>query len=200
MRRLLALGLCGGWLSVSLLAQSRPPTAPHPPASTPQSGPEHAASMLRLSRLADSNGDLLVEEKELNEGFQKLQREAEKARADLLTWLDVDKNGKLSPEELRPFHAAVQALQLIRAVDQNGDLQLQDDELDTAFSQMADHCQVANDHLLAQFDRDGDGKFSETELQVARRGLGGQGLVPTPGTRSGPARNAAVSGRRKAAP
>lgn len=199
MRRLLALGLCGGWLSVSLLAQSRPPTAPRPPGPPVESGPEHA-SLLRLSRLADSNGDLLVEENELNEGFKKLQKEAEKTRTDLLAWLDVDKNGKLSPEEFRPFHAAVQALQLIRAVDQNGDLQLQDDELDTAFSQMADFCQVTNDHLLAQFDRDGDGKFSETELQVARRGLGGQGLVPTPGTRSGPARNAAAAGRRRAAP
>jgi Ca2+-binding EF-hand superfamily protein len=128
-------------------------------------------TMFRLSRQMDTNGDLLVEEKELNDGFQKFTQDAAAVHADLLAWLDKDKDGALSQEEWRPFYTAMSLLPLVRSADQNNDMVLQDTELDAAFARMAEFCQSANDRTLQQFDRDHDGKLSEEELQAARQAM-----------------------------
>jgi Ca2+-binding EF-hand superfamily protein len=172
MKRLTACLFC---LAACALAQE-PPAAPAPQPAPPSLGRPASAdaesgNLLRLSRQMDANGDLLVDEKEFTTGFGKLEKEAAKVHADLLTWLDRDKNGALSPDELRPFYAAVALLPFIRSVDQNGDAALQESELDAAFTRLAEFCQGANGQMLEQFDRNHDGKLTEEELQVARQGL-----------------------------
>lgn len=169
MRRPTECLLCWFCLTVCSTAQ------PAPAAATPEAPPAKASTdsgpLLRLSRQMDTNGDLQVDEKEFAAGFAKVEKDAAKVHRDLLTWLDQDKNGVLSPDELRPFEAAVLLLPLIRSVDQNGDAALQEPELDAAFTDMAAFCQGANERLLGEFDLNRDSTLNEDELQLARQGL-----------------------------
>lgn len=187
MRRLTGYLFCLVCLAVRAEAQEAPAArAPQPPPQgRPASAETDTVNLLRLSRQMDANGDLLVDEKEFTVGFAKLEKEAAKVRDDLTTWLDKDKNGSLTPEELRPFYSAVSLLPFIRSIDQNGDATLQETELDAAFSRMAEFCQSGNDRMLEQFDRDHDGKLNEEELQVARQGLQ-RGVTRGPRPAGGP--------------
>ena len=173
MTRLTVCLLCWVGLTVGATAQQAPAAAGSQ--SAPQARPGAAggenALFFRLSRQMDANGDLLVDEKEFAAGFAKLEKEAAKVRAELLVWLDKDKNGVLSPEELKPLETLLALLPLIRSFDQSGDASLQEPELDTAFTRMAEVCQGANEQMLEQFDRNRDGKLGDDELQVARQGL-----------------------------
>jgi Ca2+-binding EF-hand superfamily protein len=173
MKRLTGYLLCGLYLATHALAQEAPAAPPPrpPPPSRPAGADVDNANMLRLSRQMDANADLLVDEKEFTAGFKKLEQDAAKVRGDLVAWLDKDRNGSLSPEELRPFYTAMALLPFLRGIDQNGDTALQEPELDAAFARMAEFCQNSNEQMLEQFDRDRDGKLSEAELQVARQGL-----------------------------
>lgn len=146
--------------------------APPPPQQGRQRSPEpDAGTFFRLVRQMDSNGDLLVEEKELNDGFRQLTDDAVAMHRDLLAWLDKDKNGVLSQEELKPFYRITSVAPMVRSADQNGDMALQEAELDAAFGRMAEFCQTANDRTLEQFDRNHDGKLGEDEVQAARQAL-----------------------------
>lgn len=173
MTRLSACLLCWVCLTVGTAAQQTPAAAaPPPPPQTRAGGAGGENALLfRLSRQMDTNGDLLVDEKEFAAGFATLEKSAAKVRADLLAWLDKDKDGVLSPEELKPLEALMALLPFIRSFDQSGDASLQEPELDAAFTRMAEVCQGANEQMLEQFDRNRDGKLNDDELQVARQGL-----------------------------
>lgn len=145
--------------------------APPPPQGRPRGGELDGGNLFRLVRQMDTNGDLLVEEKELNDGFRRFTEEAASMQRDLLAWLDKDKNGAISQEEWKPFYTIMSLLPVVRSADQNGDLVLQDPELDTAFGRMAEFCQSSNDRTLQQFDRNHDGKLAEDELQAARQAM-----------------------------
>ena len=175
---------------MAVLGQEAAPPAPAPPvaAPAPAANPVPATPapgagnhprglgsdpmmMFRLARQMDANGNLLVEEKELSDGISKFATDAKVLCADLLKWLDTDKDGTLSLDEWRPFNNAMWQLPVLRSVDQNNDLAVQDEELDAAFSRMAEFCQSSNARTLQQFDRDHDGKLSEEELQAARKAM-----------------------------
>ncbi len=196
MKRVTAWFLCMLCLAQALPAQDAPPApAPKPPEGAAPAqppgrprGPEvDPGTMFRMSRQMDTNGDLLIDEKELNDGFQKFTQEAASVQKDLLTWLDKDKDGKISQEEWRPFYTAMSLLPLIRNADQNNDMVLQDAELDAAFDRMAEFCQGANERTLQQFDRDHDGKLAESEIQAARQAMQRFGRGPGGGP-GGPGR------------
>jgi Ca2+-binding EF-hand superfamily protein len=171
MKYLTACLFSGVCLSVCVSAQPAPAAATPPPApaARPATPGTDNGPLSRLSRQMDTDGNQMVDEKEFAAGFAKLEKAAAKAHADLLTWLDKDKNGSLSPEELRPFEAALALLPFIRNVDQNGDIALQDPELEAAFTRLAEFCQRDSEQTLEQFDLDRDGKLNAEELQLLRQ-------------------------------
>ena len=140
------------------------------PPSPPKGGLDHG-TMFGLARRMDTNADLLVEDQELRDGFATFMRDAAAVRADLMRWLDQDGNGSISPGEWRPFYTAMWLLPAIRSIDQNGDLTIEEEECEAAFTRLAEFCRRANSHTLKQFDGDGDGKLSESEVRAARRSL-----------------------------
>jgi len=143
------------------------PAQPEPQAGGKTPGLSDGAILGMILEM-DANGDILVDEKELNEGFAKLEKDAAQLHADLLAWLDKDKDGALTMAEMRPFFNVMRMFQTVRALDQNRDMKLQNGELDGAFIQLARFCQEYNDRLLGQFDKDGDGKLSEDEAKAAQ--------------------------------
>jgi hypothetical protein len=145
------------------------PAAPGPGGS--RSSGLDPGTLFRLTRPMDADGNLLVDSKELEDGFRKLAEDAAQVRSDLLAWLDTDKSGNLSPDEWRPFYTAMWMLSSIRSMDQNGDLVLQETEVAAAAKRMTDYCQGAKRYMLWQHDRDRDGKLSEAEVQAARQAL-----------------------------
>lgn|GEM_PF-2021657 len=182
----LATGWLGCLIGLALTAWSQeagvgapttPAGTPTAPASAPAATPRPAASRLdagtlfHMARQMDADGNLLVDEKELTDGFAKFALDAEAVRADLLTWLDKDKDGKLCMDEWRPFFKAMWMLNPIRGVDRNNDLVLEESEVGAARAQMAEFCRAANDRTLRQFDLDHDGKLNEAEVQAARRAM-----------------------------
>jgi Ca2+-binding EF-hand superfamily protein len=154
-------------------AQESQPAGPLPSVggAGPQGSGLDPGTLFRLSRQMDTNGDLLLDDEELDAGFRQLGHAAAAVRTDLLAWLDKDRNGTLSPDEWKPFFTAMWMLSVIRGVDRNDDLTLQEDELAAALARMDEFRQKANGHTLRQYDRDMDGQLSQDEVQAARQAM-----------------------------
>ena len=167
-RTLMAVLLTGAALTWAQPAQPEPQAGDGQPRGGQKPGLSDGAILGMIVEM-DANGDILVDEKELNEAFAKLEKDAAQLHADLLAWLDKDKDGALTMEEMQPFFNVMRMLQTVRALDQNRDMKLQSGELDAAFIQLARVCQEYNDRLLGQFDKDGDGKLSEEEAKTAKK-------------------------------
>lgn len=83
--------------------------------------------------------------------------------AALLAKFDIDKDGKLSPEERQAMHEERKA-EMLKKFDTDGDGTLSDDEKAAAkAAREAKHAE-----LLAKYDADSDGKLSPAEIKAAR--------------------------------
>ncbi len=184
------MGSLARWFLIGLVAaaaaraQDAGPAAPAPPPPAPPGAPGHGfgadpGTLFRLARQMDLDGDLLVDEKELQDGFRRLAEDAARVRENLIAWLDKDGDGTLNADEWRPLYMAMGMLGFIRAVDRNRDLALDENELQAARTRLADFCQKANSYTLRQYDRDHDGELSKDEVHAARKAM--RRFFPPPG-------------------
>ena len=116
----------------------------------------------------DTNGNMLIEDKEIEAALQTLQEESAKAYLLLMQGADKNGNGTLEPEEARALDEAIRYYQQARRFDRNGDGILDNDEMDEAFTRTAEMTRRFNDMILDRLDRDGDGEISEEEARAAR--------------------------------
>ncbi len=122
-------------------------------------------------RQFDANGDVQVDEKELNAGLDKIKARADEAYASLIKAYDANADGKLTGEEQQKVREFIGALMSLQQYDRNRDWQLDDEELKQAFDQLAEAAQRMNDGITERFDKDGDGKLSPEETKAAKEAL-----------------------------
>ena len=116
-------------------------------------------------RQFDANGDVQVDEKELNAGLDKIKARADDAYASLLKAFDA--NGRKLTGGTAEGPGAHQFMSL-QQYDRNRDWQL--DKRGEGPDQLADAAH-ANDGITERFDKDGDGKLSPEETAAAKEAL-----------------------------
>jgi len=119
-------------------------------------------------RQFDANGDILIDEKELNAGLDKVKTRADDAYAILLKVFDANGDKKISGEEDQKVRELAAAMMAIQQYDRNRDWQVDEKEMKEAFDQLAEAAQRMNDGMLQRFDKDGDGKLSAEETTAAK--------------------------------
>jgi len=119
----------------------------------------------------DTNGDILVDEKELNEGLDKIKTQADEAYAIILKVFDANGDKSIADDEGKKLREFIGALMAMQQLDRNRDWQLDENEMGEAFDQFADAAQRLRDGVLQRFDKDGDGTLSPEETTAAKAGM-----------------------------
>jgi len=117
----------------------------------------------------DADGNLTVEENELEKGFLAMLKKNDQRYKTLMTLFDADKDGKLNPQEGLALRRFVFGLAGLLRYDSNGDWTVDDKESDAIWAQMNKAYQEHNQGTLQKFDANGDGKLDDDETAAARK-------------------------------
>ena len=116
----------------------------------------------------DTNGNMLIEDEEIEAALRTLQEESAKAYLLLLQGADKNGNGTMEPEEAKALDEAIRYYQQARRFDRNQDGILDNDEMTEAFTRTSEMTRRFNDMILDRLDQDGNGEISEDEARQAR--------------------------------
>jgi len=123
-------------------------------------------------RNLDADGNLTVEEGELEKGFLGMLGQYEECHGVLLTLFDKNKDGAIGKDEGKAVRELVFSALEMMLYDQNRDGKVDDTEADQAWDSVAEQIERHNDGILRRFDRNKDGELSDDELKAGRARAG----------------------------
>ena len=123
-------------------------------------------------RKLDTNGNVMLEENELETGFMEMLARQEESHTMLLRLFDDDGDGELGEKEGQAVRGFLFGLAGTLLYDPNRDWKLDDPEADKAWDEWAEAYERHNDHVLQKFDRNRDGELSREEATTARKQFG----------------------------
>jgi len=174
----LLIAMTAVWMGGALWAQQGNADRPAPPPQGQQpgvrgraGGPGGGMGAFWQLRQFDTNGDMLIDEKELNDGLDKAKQRADEAYAIILKTFDANGDSKITGDEENKVREFVGALMTIQQYDRNRDWQIDENEMKGAFDQLADAAQRLSDGILQRFDKDADGKLSPEETNAAKAAM-----------------------------
>ncbi len=126
-------------------------------------------------RKIDTNGDLLIDDDEIESGFNKRIKKIRKRIKKILHWHDSDGDGQFNEDKRRAFESAhaerakkgKRNRDLLQA-DSNGDVSLSDEEIVAFKEKFVARIKKHNKRLLKQHDSNGDGKLDADEIAAAK--------------------------------
>lgn len=116
----------------------------------------------------DANGNLTIEENELEDGFLKILDRFDESNAILLKLFDKDGDGALTKKEAFEARNFVFSAIGILEHDRDGNWKIGDKESDLAWDQLCDAYEAHNEQLLRKFDRDRNGTLNAQEAKRAK--------------------------------
>lgn len=126
-------------------------------------------------RKIDANGDLLIDDDEMEAGFNKRIKKIRKRIKKILRRHNSDGDGQLNEDERRAFESAhakrakkgKHNRDLLQA-DSNGDVSLSDEEIAAFKEEFVVRIKKHNKRSLKKHDSNGDGKLDADEIVAAK--------------------------------
>jgi hypothetical protein len=124
-----------------------------------------------LVHTLDTDGSVMIDEKELEAGFLKMLDQHGENHVRLLKLFDGDGDGALGKKEAQAAREFLFGLSGVLLYDANQDWQVDDEEADKAWDQWGEGFERYNDGVLKRFDRNKDGELNAEETKAGREQL-----------------------------
>ncbi len=119
----------------------------------------------------DTDGNMTIEEGELEQGFLKVLDAHEQRYSKLLALFDEDKDGALNEAESQAARKCLLGLAGMLRYDRNRDWKVDEAESEQAWEGVSGACERQNEGTLKRFDKNKDGKLDDDETESAKATL-----------------------------